>query len=76
MTKEQPTFLDCLMNICTVRGVLVGSRLQFEDMNRAIAANNIHPVVDEKVFTLDEARDAYQYMWDQKHFGKLCIKIE
>lgn len=64
------------MNICTVRGVLVGSRLQFEDMNRAIEANNIHPIVDEKVFTLDEAREAYQYMWDQKHFGKLCIKIE
>ncbi|KAE9969224.1 hypothetical protein BLS_005443 [Venturia inaequalis] len=76
MTKEQPSFLDCLINICTVRGVLVGSRLQFEDMNRAIEVNNIHPVVDDKVFTLDEARDAYQYMWDQKHFGKLCIKIE
>lgn len=76
MSKDQPTFLDCLMNICTVRGVLVGSRLQFEDMNRAIEANNIHPIVDEKVFTLDEAREAYQYMWDQKHFGKLCIKIE
>jgi hypothetical protein len=33
-------------------------------------------VVDEKVFTLDEVKDAYQYMWDQKHFGKLAIKIE
>jgi len=63
-------------NICTVRGVLVGSRLQFEEMNRAIEANDIKPIVDEKVFTLDEAKDAYQYMWDQKHFGKLCIKIE
>lgn len=76
MTKDQPSFLDCLMNICTVRGVLVGSRLQFEDMNRAIEGNDIHPVIDEKVFTLDEAKEAYQYMWDQKHFGKLCIKIE
>jgi NADPH:quinone reductase-like Zn-dependent oxidoreductase len=76
MAKDQPTFLDCLTNICTVRGVLVGNRLQFEDMNRAIEANDIHPVVDDKVFTLDEAREAYQYMWDQKHFGKLCIKIE
>ena len=58
--EEQPTFLDCLMNICTVRGVLVGSRLQFEEMNRAIEANNIKPMVDEKVFKLEEARDAYQ----------------
>jgi NADPH:quinone reductase-like Zn-dependent oxidoreductase len=53
----------------------VGSRLQFEEMNRAIEANNIQPVVDEKVFKLAEAKEAYQYMWDQKHFGKLTIDI-
>jgi D-arabinose 1-dehydrogenase-like Zn-dependent alcohol dehydrogenase len=75
VSKEQPTFLDCLLNLCTVRGVLVGSRLQFEDMNRAIEVNNIKPVVNEKVFELKELKEAYQYMWDQKHFGKLCIKI-
>jgi len=74
-SNDQPTFLDALMNICTVRGVLVGSRLQMEDMNRAIEANGIKPVVDEKVFKLAEAKEAYQFMWDQKHFGKLCIQI-
>jgi len=74
--EDQPTFLDCLNNICTVRGVLVGSRLQFEQMNAAIEANDIKPVVDEKVFGLGETKEAYQYMWDQKHFGKLCISIE
>lgn len=73
---EQPTFLDALVNICTVRGILVGSRQQFEDMNRAIEANKIKPVVDEKVFKLAEVKEAYQYMWDQKHFGKLTISIE
>lgn len=74
--EKQPTYLDALVNICIVRGVYVGSRAQFEEMNRAIEANNIKPVVDEKVFTLTEAKEAYQYMWDQKHFGKLCIKFE
>lgn len=59
-SEDQPTFLDCLMNICTVRGVYVGSRLQFEEMNRAIEANDIKPVVDEKVFKLEETREAYQ----------------
>jgi len=73
--EKPPGFLDCLMNICTVRGILVGNRLQFEQMNKAIDANNIKPVVDKKVFTLDELKEAYQYMWDQKHFGKLTIKI-
>ena len=75
-SKDQPTFLECLQNICTVRGVLVGSRQQFEQMNAAIDANNIKPVVDEKVFSLEETKEAYQYMWEQKHFGKLTIKID
>ncbi|GAB7362272.1 hypothetical protein MBLNU230_g2291t1 [Neophaeotheca triangularis] len=74
--ESQPTFLDCLMNICTVRGILVGSRVQFEEMNKAIEANNIKPVVDKKVFKLSEAKEAYQYMWEQKHFGKLCISYD
>jgi NADPH:quinone reductase-like Zn-dependent oxidoreductase len=75
ISEDQPTFLELKQVVCTVRGIVVGSRLQFEDMNRAIEANDIHPVVDEKVFTLDEVKDAYQYVSDQKHFGKVCIKI-
>jgi len=75
MSKDQPGFMDCLSNMCTVRGVFVGSRQQFEELNAAIDASNIKPVVDEKVFSLEDAKEAYQYMWDQKHFGKLTIKI-
>ena len=74
--ESQPSFLEALTNICTIRGVYVGSRAQFEEMNRAIEANNIKPVVDEKVFKLEETKEAYQYMWDQKHFGKLCVRHE
>ncbi|RDL30710.1 alcohol dehydrogenase [Venustampulla echinocandica] len=74
--EKQPGFLDALVRMCTVRGVLVGNRVQFEEMNRAIEANKIKPVVDPKVFSLEDAKSAYQYMWDRKHFGKLTIKIE
>lgn len=62
MGKEQPSFLECLNCICTVRGVLVGSRLQFEAMNEAIDTNGLKPMVDEKVFALEELREACQYM--------------
>ena len=75
MSKDQPTFLELLNTNSTARGVLVGSRQQFEEMNKAIDANGIKPVVDDKVFGFEEAKEAYQYMWDQKHFGKLTIKI-
>ncbi|KAF4631911.1 hypothetical protein G7Y89_g6214 [Cudoniella acicularis] len=67
--EKEPSFLDALKKVCTVRGLVVGSRGMFEEMNRAIEGNHIKPVVDEKVFTLEELREAYQYMWDQKHFG-------
>lgn len=60
--KGLPSILDSLMNICTVRGVYVGSKALMRDMIQAIEANDIHPVVDEKVFTLDETRNAYEYM--------------
>lgn len=34
--KDAPGFLDVLQNVCVVRGILVGSRVQFEDMVSAI----------------------------------------
>ncbi|KAL4890988.1 hypothetical protein BDV59DRAFT_76238 [Aspergillus ambiguus] len=74
--KDQPTLLETLSNICTVRGIYVGSKALMNDMIRAIEVNNIHPVVDPKVFTLDQTKEAYEYMWAQKHFGKLTIKID
>ncbi|EEH40040.1 alcohol dehydrogenase [Paracoccidioides lutzii Pb01] len=74
--KKEPSILDPLVEVCTVRGILVGSRQQMKDMVRAIEVNKIRPVVDEKVFGFEEARDAYQYQWDQKHFGKVVIKVE
>ncbi|KJZ74951.1 hypothetical protein HIM_05682 [Hirsutella minnesotensis 3608] len=76
-TNEQPGFLDCLRNLCTARGILVGSRAQMEDMCRAIDANpdKLRPVVDKKTFKLEEAREAYDYQWSGQHFGKVCIEI-
>ncbi|KAK3485176.1 uncharacterized protein B0T23DRAFT_432779 [Neurospora hispaniola] len=74
--QPKESILETLSRICTVRGVYVGSRQLMEDMCAAIEANNIHPVVDKTIFTLDQAKEAYEYMWAQKHFGKVGIKIE
>jgi D-arabinose 1-dehydrogenase-like Zn-dependent alcohol dehydrogenase len=60
--KTQPTVLETLTHICTVRGVYVGSKAQMRDMVRAIEANDIHPVVDDKIFSLHQTREAYDYM--------------
>ncbi|KAI1319968.1 NAD(P)-binding protein [Xylariaceae sp. FL0255] len=71
----QPTLIACLSHICTARGVYVGSRALLEDMVAAIEANDIHPVIDEKRFKLEELDKAYQHMWDKKHIGKIVIDI-
>lgn len=61
-SKDEPSFLQALTTMSIVRGIIVGSRLQFEQMNRAIDANLIKPYVDEKVFALEELKESYQYM--------------
>ncbi|KAI1493804.1 putative zinc-containing alcohol dehydrogenase [Biscogniauxia mediterranea] len=68
--------LDSLTHICTIRGLYVGSREQMQDMVAAIEANNIRPVLDKKTFTLDQVKEAYEYMWAKGHFGKIGIQID
>lgn len=70
-----PTTLDTLTHLCTVRGILVGSRQQFDDMVRAIETADIHPVVDKNIFSFEKAVDAYKHQWDQKHLGKVVIEV-
>jgi len=57
-----------------LQGIYCGSRLMLENLNRALTANNIKPVVD-KVYEFEDARQAYNDMGEAKHFGKLVIKI-
>jgi NADPH:quinone reductase-like Zn-dependent oxidoreductase len=60
--KPKETLLEALTHVCTIRGVYVGSRAQMEEMCAAIEVNGIVPVVDGKVFTMETAREAYEYM--------------
>ncbi len=58
----------------SLQGIGVGSREMFEDMNRAIEANNIKPVID-KVFPFDQAVEAYRYQRSEALFGKIVITV-
>jgi NADPH:quinone reductase-like Zn-dependent oxidoreductase len=59
----------------TLRGIYVGSRAMFRDMNRAIALHELTPVIDQ-TFAFDDARSAYRRMREASHFGKLVIDVE
>jgi NADPH:quinone reductase-like Zn-dependent oxidoreductase len=127
MGQKGPEFPQLLASMAIVRGIVVGSREQFEAMVcargedclpsashdnltlgpqnivlascwhekiRAIEAFDIKPVVDQKIFALEDLKEfdypifkndsqhklirprAYQYLWDQKHVGKVAVKIE
>jgi NADPH:quinone reductase-like Zn-dependent oxidoreductase len=58
----------------SVRGIYVGSVAMFEDMNRAIAANQLRPVID-RVFPFEQSADALRYMQSAQHFGKIVITL-
>ncbi|KAM0253114.1 hypothetical protein ACHAQJ_007390 [Trichoderma viride] len=71
----QASILDALLKICTFRGIHIGSREQMEDMMAAIDANRIQPVLDKRIFALEELREGLEYMEARKHTGKVIVRI-
>jgi NADPH:quinone reductase-like Zn-dependent oxidoreductase len=66
--------LSLLHQHATIRGMEVGSKQDFAEMNRAIAVNDIHPVID-KIFPFEQAQQAFKYLDQGLHFGKVAIAI-
>ena len=66
--------MPLLFKNARIQGILVGSREMFDEMNRAMAVNALHPVID-RVFPFNEAREAYRHLESGAHFGKVCIAI-
>jgi NADPH:quinone reductase-like Zn-dependent oxidoreductase len=66
-----PAALDCI----DLQGVYVGSRAMFEGLLAACVVNHIEPVID-RTFRFEEARQAYQHLASQAHFGKVIITID
>ena len=55
-------------------GIFVGSRKMLEDVMRFAAVTDLKPVID-RVFTFDQAKEAYRYMESGSHFGKVVIAV-
>jgi NADPH:quinone reductase-like Zn-dependent oxidoreductase len=55
-------------------GIFVGSRTMLEDVMRFADTTGLKPVVD-RVFTFDQAKEAYRYMESGSHFGKVVIAV-
>ncbi|KAF2159024.1 hypothetical protein M409DRAFT_30559 [Zasmidium cellare ATCC 36951] len=74
-SDKEVLITDAFKYPCTMRRIMVGSRDQFEEMNKSIAANNIRPVIDERVFAFEEAPMAFKHLWEQHHTGNVVIRV-
>lgn len=59
----------------TLKGIAEGSRAMLARLLRAVEANDITPVID-KVFSFDQAPEAYAYLKSGAHVGKVLIKLD
>lgn len=66
-------FQSLFMSGATLRRIGVGSRDDFENMNRAIAQHRLQPVIG-RIEPFDRAREAWEYFGNQRPFGKVVIR--
>jgi NADPH:quinone reductase-like Zn-dependent oxidoreductase len=72
--KSEVDLIPLLMRQIRVQGIFVGSRENFEAMNLAIEAHSLRPPVS-RIFPLDEARAAFEFLAAGRHFGKVGLLI-
>ncbi|EED13370.1 alcohol dehydrogenase, putative [Talaromyces stipitatus ATCC 10500] len=75
-TAENVPLFAVLLSTCIVRGFLCGSRRQLKEVIQFIDEKNITPAMDDVVFELAEAKDAYRRLKEKKHFAKVLIRID
>lgn len=71
---KNASILDALLNTCTFRGIHIGSRDQMDEMMAAIDANKLQPVLDKRVFKLEELREGLEYMVSTLYGGLLMMR--
>jgi len=57
-----------------LQGLIVGSRLQQQQMVKGLEATDIRPVIDRS-FPLEGLADAFRYQESGRHFGKICVEF-
>jgi NADPH:quinone reductase-like Zn-dependent oxidoreductase len=66
--------ISILMRSIQVRGIFVGSRSMFEDMDRAFELHQVRPVIDS-TFAFEDFLKALKHMESGSHFGKIVVSV-
>ncbi len=70
---EVPT-VSLMLRQQRLQGLIVGSRRHQQDFVRALDNWALRPVID-RVFSLDQAAEAFRYEAEGRHFGKIGLTI-
>lgn len=73
-SEERLAVTSVLMRQIRLIGVYVGSNTMMQAMHRAIELSHMKPVVG-KVFPMLETIEAYRYLEQARHFGKVVISL-
>jgi NADPH:quinone reductase-like Zn-dependent oxidoreductase len=65
---------DIFLKSASIVGSQVGDPQDFRDMLAFVQTHHIKPVI-ERIFPLNEAREALLYLQDSHKFGKIVVKI-
>ena len=67
-----PLLIDKAVNL---RGINVGSRVDFEQMNKVIEASELsfEDIIDRR-YSFEQSPEAFEYLWSGKHVGKIVIE--
>ena len=74
LTQGAANPVPILRKSIRLNGIYVGSRAMFLDMNAAIEAGGLKPVIDRR-FAFADAPAAYRCMEAAGHFGKIVIEF-
>jgi threonine dehydrogenase-like Zn-dependent dehydrogenase len=59
------------------RGVTVGSKADFEALNKFLEERQVRldPLIDDRIFDFEHSQEAFDYLWSGKHVGKVVIRL-
>jgi NADPH:quinone reductase-like Zn-dependent oxidoreductase len=72
---EPVSMMEALTHTCSIRGFLMGSQNQFNELVEFIDQKKLQPCFDDVVFELAEAKSAYKRLDERKHFAKVVVRI-
>jgi NADPH:quinone reductase-like Zn-dependent oxidoreductase len=70
-----PTATSSIYSSGTITSIKVGSRQDFETMNRAIDFHKLRPVIDRR-YGFEQFPEALRHLRSGKHFGKIVVELD